>query len=288
MQQFNHIDREMGRVARPDMEPFSIKRLDDSCQTMTFPTPTIRSVANCFVYLRQGELLIESHEKSITVSANELLIIPQGVPFSIRYYSDCVGVMGGFHSSFIGSGVFCQTEIRQVKMLQEKHPMKCSFMGKRGELMASLFEHIYEEFQGGNYNSDLIKCWLMSILAETNAMIQPCQSLFTENLCDLFLQRLFDEGKDILTIPEYADELKVTANHLNRVVKQETGKPLSRWMDDCLLIRAKALLCETDWSISEIAASLKILDSSYFARKFKKHTTLTPVEYRKKYGMKGV
>ena len=92
--------REMGHLGRPDMEPFSIRKLDSSCQGMVFPA-TICSVVNCFVFVTQGEILVGSNNSSLLVGVGELLLVPQGVPFTIKHYKECVGYMGGFHSSFI-------------------------------------------------------------------------------------------------------------------------------------------------------------------------------------------
>lgn len=278
-----HKNREMGHSSRPDMEPFSIRKLDASCQSMVFPL-TICSVVNCFVFVTQGEILVDSNESGLLVGAGELLLVPQGVPFTIKHYKDCVGYMGGFHSSFIGSGAFTQTELRQVKVLQERSMRKFSFPAAQSEFVASLFARMGTEFCKEQSNKDLIKCLMMSVLAETNALSNGAENLFLENCCDRFLRELFDDSLPIRTIPEYADALKVSPNHLNKLVKKNTGKTVSQWIDDSLIIRAKALLCETELSVAEVAEQLNVLDVSYFIRKFKKHTGQTPLDFRKRYG----
>ncbi len=278
----HHHMREMGHTGRPDMEPFSIRSLNASCQKMVFPA-TICSVVNCFAYVTRGEIFVESNDKSLLLSVGDLVLIPQGVPFSIRHYKDCEGYMGGFHNSFVGSGVFCQTELRQVKLLQSRTMMKYSFPEEHGSFITSIFARMSSEYSKTNANMDLIKCLVMSVLAEANSLSNGSDNLFMESCADLFLRDLFDESMPIRTIPEYAEALKITPNHLNRVVKRETGKPVSQWIDDSLIIRAKALLCETDLPVSEVAERLNILDSSYFTRKFKKYTLLTPLEFRKRF-----
>lgn len=278
-----HNNREMGHSSRPDMEPFSIRELDASCQSMVFPV-TICSVVNCFVFVTQGEIFIASNDKSLLVGAGELFLIPQGVPFTIKHYKNCLGYMGGFHSSFIGSGVFTQAELRQVKLLQGRSALKCSFPVEQAGFVSSLFERMNAEFHGEKCNKDLVKCLMMSVLAEANALSNGAENLFLENCCDRFLRELFDDSQPIRTIPDYADALKVSPNHLNKLVKKNTGKTVSQWIDDSLIIRAKALLCETELSVAEVSERLNVLDVSYFIRKFKKYTGLTPLEFRKRYG----
>lgn len=274
--------REMGHTSRPDMEPFSIRKLDESCQRMVLPA-TICSVVNCFAYISQGEILIESDGKNVLATAGELLLIPQGVPFTINHYKDCLGYMGGFHNSFVGSGVFSQSEIRQVKVLNGRSMVRCQFSETQLPFVEALLGRIFAEYAKGKYNMDLVKCLLMSLLAEANTFFNGNDNLFAEDACDSFLRQLFDESLPLRTIPEYAEMVKLSPNYLNKLVKKETGKPLSQWIDDSVIIRAKAMLCETDLSVADISARLNIMDSSYFTRKFKKLTTMTPLEFRKKY-----
>lgn len=274
--------REMGHSARPDMEPFSLRRLDETCQKMVLPA-TICSVVNCFAFISTGEILVESGGKSVLATAGDLLLIPQGVSFTINHYKDCQGFMGGFHNSFLGSGAFSQENIRQVKILNGRTMVKCQFPQEQIPFISSLFGRIVAEISKGKYNMDLVKCLMMSVLAEANTLFNGNDNLFAENACDLFLRQLFDEEQPLRTIPEYAELLHVTPNYLNKLVKRETGKPVSQWIDDSVIIRAKAMLCETDLSVADISAELNIMDSSYFARKFKKITTLTPLGFKKKY-----
>lgn len=89
-----HNNRQMEKISSQRMEPFSIRRLDEHCYRMSCPTPMMRSIVNCFIFLSQGEVLIEGEEqKNVFVRENEFLLIPQGVAFSVKYYKDSVGYM---------------------------------------------------------------------------------------------------------------------------------------------------------------------------------------------------
>jgi len=46
-------------------------------------------------------------------------------------------------------------------------------------------------------------------------------------------------------------------------------------------MEAKALLSLPQYTVSEVAMALGIEDISYFSRLFKKHTGISPSEYRK-------
>jgi AraC family transcriptional activator of pobA len=82
------------------------------------------------------------------------------------------------------------------------------------------------------------------------------------------------------TTSDYAKELNVSTNHLNALCKKYEGKTATQLIQERLLLEAKRLLYATDMNIKEISFSLKFEDVPYFNRFFKKHTSLTPIEYR--------
>lgn len=81
-------------------------------------------------------------------------------------------------------------------------------------------------------------------------------------------------------VADYADLLAVTANHLNRMVKEVTGKPASDAIAEMLLQEAKAELKYTDASVAEIAYKLNFSEPAAFNRFFKKMTGETPLAFR--------
>jgi AraC-like DNA-binding protein len=84
----------------------------------------------------------------------------------------------------------------------------------------------------------------------------------------------------IRTVAEYASKLAVTPKHLSKVIKEETGKTPSDFIDEMLLMEIKALLRHSGLNISEIAYELDFADPSHLATFFKKHQGTTPLQYR--------
>lgn len=82
-------------------------------------------------------------------------------------------------------------------------------------------------------------------------------------------------------VGDYAGLLYVTPNHLNRTVKEVTGRTASAHITEMILLEAKSLLQYTELSVAEIAWQLHFSEASAFHRFFKKGTGRTPVEYRK-------
>lgn len=100
------------------------------------------------------------------------------------------------------------------------------------------------------------------------------------------LERQFPIDSPALTLKlkspvDYANALSVHVNHLNRSVKEVTGKTTTEHIASRVVQEASALLQHTDWSISEIAYGLGFEYPSYFTRFFKKQTGISPNRVRK-------
>jgi AraC family transcriptional activator of pobA len=78
------------------------------------------------------------------------------------------------------------------------------------------------------------------------------------------------------TAADYAECLSVHTNHLNRSVKEVTGKTTTQYISERVLKEAHALLKHSDWNIAQIANGLGFEEPAYFTNFFKKHTGSAP------------
>ncbi|MCW3464471.1 AraC family transcriptional regulator [Chitinophaga nivalis] len=80
----------------------------------------------------------------------------------------------------------------------------------------------------------------------------------------------------------YADKLHISANYLNKIVRQLTGKTAGEMIRDRGLIEAKRMLVYCNLPIGDISDQLGFKDFSYFSRQFKKQEGVSPAAYRKR------
>jgi AraC-like DNA-binding protein len=113
----------------------------------------------------------------------------------------------------------------------------------------------------------------------TNASSRIC-SLFTELLELQFPIEEPDQMIKLRTAQDFAHKLKLHPNHLNRVLKQLTGKTTSQFIMSRLIQEAKIVLKHTNWNISEVGYCLGFEDTSHFIGSFKKIVGVTPRMYR--------
>jgi len=246
-------------------------------------SPT-RSPIHYFFFLIKGTVLVEIGGKTYLVKEHELVIIPSGQMFSIKYFENAEGYMGGFGTTFISGINTTGNAIAKYDFLRIWGSPKIELGKDAFSRQIPLFDRIYEEYTSPQPNAEIIKAYLTVILTEADAIYRSTiKEVISHNngICNRFLNELF-KGSANRNIPvtEYARKLGITPNHLNKVVKGTTGKSPSVWIEEAIIQEAKLLLKGTDLPLGEIAAKVGIMDQSYFARKFRQHEGMTPSEYR--------
>ncbi|RPD45727.1 AraC family transcriptional regulator [Hymenobacter sediminis] len=80
---------------------------------------------------------------------------------------------------------------------------------------------------------------------------------------------------------QYAAALAVTPSHLNDTVKALSGCSVSTHLQQRTILEAKRLLYYSDQSVKQIGYALGYDEPVYFGKLFKKHTGLTPQQFRR-------
>ncbi|PIF43737.1 AraC-like DNA-binding protein [Chryseobacterium sp. 52] len=78
----------------------------------------------------------------------------------------------------------------------------------------------------------------------------------------------------------YADQIKVSAHHLNDIVRISRGTTVKKMIAQRLLLEAKRELSFGALTVKEIAFKLGFSDASYFSRFFKKQTGQNPDRFK--------
>lgn len=265
-------------------EFFVIRELDMKGVKVNLPSRTIRSNIHCFFFITSGEALITIGEQSYFFKTNECAVIPAGQLFSIRYFDSCTGYMGGFSNELMNCGFEGRNLLANFGILRRRGMHKVLFDERHAAYVENLFERLSEENKNGK-NSKIIKVYLTSLLTELEESSKQSDNdpLPIDNeLCNRFIELAFKECNHGIPLSEYACKLNITKGYLNKVVGRFTGKTPLLWIAEAVVMDAKVLLTQTEMTIGEIAARLGFDDPSYFSRLFRKHTELSPVEYRKR------
>lgn len=102
-----------------------------------------------------------------------------------------------------------------------------------------------------------------------------------EGLLERFIYLIFQHGRNQREVKFYANQLCISTRYLSSVVQTLTGYTPKELIDERCVQEIKMLLHTTSHTMQEIAIELNFPDQSFFTRYFKKHTGMTPAEYRK-------
>ena len=95
-----------------------------------------------------------------------------------------------------------------------------------------------------------------------------------------FLRLLSNHFKEERSVQYYAERLFVSPKHLTQMLKDITGRTAGEFIDRAVIIEAKVLLRTPSYNVAQVAEELHFSDQFFFAKFFKKHTGLTPSQFR--------
>lgn len=96
------------------------------------------------------------------------------------------------------------------------------------------------------------------------------------------IQRFLDENvENKITIEDLCKDFSYSKNHIIHVFKSVYGITPYRYLLERKIDVAKLYLCNTKYSVSEIAQRLAFTDQNYFSAQFRKLTGTSPIKYRK-------
>lgn len=156
---------------------------------------------------------------------------------------------------------------------------------RHDELLPLLLDMESDFLHRGDGRLDVARSYLLILLTRLRRLypdhkgndVSPKNYSLTKRYKLLIEQHYLDFGP----ARDYAEKLNVTAHQLNEALKRTLGKTASQLVQERLILEAKRLLGNTSMSVAEIAFQLNFEDFAYFSRFFKKHTQLTPSEFKK-------
>ncbi len=205
--------------------------------------------------------------------------------------------------SKIESGVFCifnqhffhqYGNLNQYSVFQPNGEHLFELSDEQVVQVKVIFEKMFDEI-GSDYihKYDMLRNMVFELLHFAMKM-QPStrfekQSInASQRISTMFLELLerqfpIEENHPQVTLrtaSDFAQQLNIHVNHLNRAVKETTDKTTSQIIAERVLQEAKILLKHSQWNVSEIAYALGFVELTHFNNFFKKHVSLSPLKFR--------
>ena len=87
---------------------------------------------------------------------------------------------------------------------------------------------------------------------------------------------------DTLSVKDISSHVYLSASYVCTFFKSETGQTLNQYLTEYRMEKAKQLLSDPRYKISEISSKVGYTDGNYFGKSFKKYSGFSPSEYREK------
>ncbi|WP_276504547.1 helix-turn-helix domain-containing protein [Terrimonas pollutisoli] len=207
------------------------------------------------------------------------------------------------HLDTIRSGVYCIFNhhffhqfgnLNQYEVFQPNGTHVFELMDEQVDPVNNIFQRMFEEINSDYIHKyDVLRSLVFELIHFAMKM-QPTAKFdkqpvnASQRISTLFLELLerqfpIDENHQQVYLrspSDYAQQLNVHVNHLNRAVKETTEKTTSQIVAERILQEAKILLKHSPWNVTEIAYALGFAEVTHFNNFFKKHVQLSPLKFR--------
>jgi AraC family transcriptional activator of pobA len=246
------------------------------------------------ISLIQGKNRAEYADKVIDIKKNALLFATPKVPYHwISQDPDQSGFFCVFTDEFLSKNKSGGIALDDQPIFRSGGYPVFEISDAEAKELNLLFRKMQKEISSDYaYKYDLLRNYVLELI-HFGQKLQPVTNLYTiqnatARITSLFIELLerqfpIESNTQVLklrTAKDYADRLAVHVNHLNKVLKESTGKTTTDIISNRVAQEAKILLKHTDWNISEIAYSLGFEEVSHFSNFFKKQTAVAPLAFR--------
>lgn len=101
-----------------------------------------------------------------------------------------------------------------------------------------------------------------------------------EEIVTRFLQCVKENYREYRELSFYAEQMGLSLKYMSRVVFQQTGRHPSQWIKDHVILDAKAMLRNGNYSVQQVADALHFPNQSFFGKYFKEAVGVSPKKWR--------
>jgi AraC-like DNA-binding protein len=189
--------------------------------------------------------------------------------------NDSQGFILSFKDSFVNLGTHefdltCQAGLFQLFSLLQVLSVQKEMVIEMTEIMIKMKKEFENEY---SFKTQLLRRYFKIFLIYVSRQFEKSQQNIhytrEAELTKRFMELLEKNFKEKKMVADYADELFITPNYLNGIVKKNTGFSAGHHIRQRVVLEAKRMCRYSDAGMKTIAYSLGFLDSSHFSKFFK-------------------
>lgn len=232
------------------------------------------------VYLSEGYLQMKVDFEDITLHAGEMIVVAKGQVCQIDFTSPYKGYVLMFTSNFFAETEFDASFLHNSKALSpmlRRHPLKVN--SKTNNFFQIISEEINrpkDSFQG-----PIARSFLRILLLFIDRYIENENFGGASEIANRFCQSVEENYKSTQNVRDYLKMMGVSSKKLSAEMAGVLGVTPKAYIDNRRVSEAKRLLLYSNLSVKEISFELGFDEPTNFNKFFRKHTKLSPIEFRK-------
>ncbi len=243
------------------------------------------------VTLVRGNNKIYYADRVVEVKRQALVFTNPFIPYA---FEDLQKIEGGYYCIFNQSFFHQFGNLDQYDVFQPEGIHVFDLSDDQLEQVESVYLKMFDEIESDyKFKYDVLRNHVFELL-HFAMKIQPSlisgkkQVNASRRISTLFmelLERQFPIDEDhrnvkLRSASDFADQLAIHVNHLNRALKETANKTTTQVIAERILQESKVLLKQSEWTVSEIAYALGFVEVTHFNNFFKKYTEQSPTRFR--------
>ena len=243
------------------------------------------------IMLVVGDINMNYADRVVSIKKQALFFSNPQIPYNCE---NLERIEKGFYCIFNQHFFHKFGDLNQYSVFQPSGNHVFELLDEQVEYISGIYKKMFEEIQSDYIHKYDVLRNLVFELLHFAMKIQPAAKFEKQHLnasrriSTIFLELLerqfpVDENHQKINLrsaSDFAEQLNVHVNHLNRALKETTNKTTSQIITGRVLQESKILLKHSKWNVSEIAYALGFAEVTHFNNFFKKHVQLSPLKYR--------
>lgn len=243
------------------------------------------------IMLVVGDIHMNYADKVISVKKQALFFSNPQIPYNCE---NLERIKTGFYCIFNQHFFHKFGDLNQYSVFQPSGNHVFELTDEQVEQVSVVYQKIFDEIKSDYVHKyDVLRNLVFELLHFAMKMEPSAQSdkqpiNASQRISTIFLELLerqfpIDESHpkvNLRSASEFAQQLNIHVNHLNRAVKAITEKTTTQIIAERVLQEAKILLKHSQWNVSEIAYALGFMEVTHFNNFFKKHMGISPLKFR--------